>query len=191
MYYNTIRFSWGFGRNWSPFPMGILGYVFVFSILPEWIQTNGSIICHRRGYSGYFSIRNKFLTVFDKKLSHSLDAQKMQKSWRNRDGPNNSWQNRDKLSKIYQNTPKYTKIHQNIPKYTKIFKNIPKHYNMERFEHTPTWNWRLRPSDFEIFGFGKVTATRHRTGVSSDIARERNQPKRVVVAWKNYEICVY
>ena len=62
---------------------------------------------------------------------------------------------------------------------------------MERFEHTPTWSWRLRPFDFEIFGFVKVTATRHRTGVSCDIAREQNQPKRVVVAWKKCEICVY
>ena len=64
-------------------------------------------------------------------------------------------------------------------------------WNMERFEQTPTWHYKISPPDSEIFRSGKVSISRHRTGVSSDIARERNQPKRVVVAKKNYEICIY
>ena len=63
--------------------------------------------------------------------------------------------------------------------------------DLERFEQTPTSDYKISPPDSEIFRSGKVAISRHRTGVSSDIARERNQPKRVVVAWKKCEICVY
>ena len=59
------------------------------------------------------------------------------------------------------------------------------------FEQTPTCDYEISPPDSEIFRSEKVAISRHRTGVSSDIAREWNQPKRVVVAWKICEMCVY